>query len=90
MGAEGMDMDSERREAALREMSVVLEKQLEIVIANQRLLLVMHDTLARLLPKYGTEVASALASPQASKTEQQDGNRAWEAFARKTLLALRE
>jgi hypothetical protein len=81
-------MDSERREAALRDLSVVLEKQLETVIANQHLLLAMHDTLARLLPKYGTEVADALANPQASKTEQQDESR-WVAFAKKTLLALR-
>jgi hypothetical protein len=70
-------------------LSAVLEKQLETVIANQRLLLAMHETLKHLLPKYETEVLDALASPPSPKKPQQDGNQMWEAMAKKTLLELR-
>jgi len=80
-------MENEKK--ALFDLSVVLEKQLEIVLANQRLLLAMHETLKHLLPKYETEVLAALANPQLPKKPQQDGNQAWEAIAKKTLLALR-
>jgi hypothetical protein len=70
-------------------LSVMLEKQLETIIANQRLVIAMHETLKHLLPKYETEVLDALANPQQPKKEQQDGNLMWEANAKKTLLAMR-
>jgi hypothetical protein len=70
-------------------LSDVLEKQLEAILANQRLLLAMHETLKHLLPKYETEVLKALANPQQPKKEQQDANQMWEAMAKKTLLELR-
>lgn len=70
-------------------LSILLEKQLETVIANQRLLLAMHETLKRLLPRYETEVLAALANPQQPKKEQQDVNQMWEENAKKTLIALR-
>jgi hypothetical protein len=69
-------------------LSAVLEKQLETVLANQRLLLAMHETLKHLVPKYETEVLAALANPQHSKKSQQDAIQAWEAMAKKTLLEL--
>lgn len=71
-------------------LSVMLEKQLETVIANQKLLLAMHETLKRLLPKYETEVLAVLANPQQPKKEHQEINQLWEANAKKTLIALRE
>ena len=80
---------TDQEKAAFFDLSVVLEKQLETVIANQRLQLAMHETLKHLLPKYETEVLAALANPQQPKKEQQDANRIWEAYAKKTLLALR-
>jgi hypothetical protein len=80
---------TDQEKAALFELSSVLEKQLETVIANQRLLIAMHETLRHLLPKYETEVLVALANPQQPKKEQQDANQMWEAHAKKTLLALR-
>ncbi|HVZ83649.1 MAG TPA: hypothetical protein VG893_08235 [Terracidiphilus sp.] len=75
--------------SAFFNLSVMLEKQLETVIANQRLVLAMHETLKSLLPKYETEVLAALANPQQPKKEQQAANQAWETNAKKTLLALR-
>jgi hypothetical protein len=71
------------------DLSAMLEKQLETVLANQRLLLAMHETLKHLLPKYETEVLGVLANPQLAKKPQQDANQAWEAMAKKTLLELR-
>ena len=67
------------------DLSVMLEKQLETVLANQR----MHETLKHLLPKYETEVLAALANPPQPKKPQQDVNRMWEAMAKQTLLKLR-
>jgi hypothetical protein len=78
-----------QEKSAFFDLSVVLEKQLETVIANQRLLLAMHETLKHLLPKYETEVLAALANPQQPKKEQRDANQMWEAHAKNTLLALR-
>jgi alpha-L-fucosidase len=83
-------MNPENQDATFRDLSVMLEKQLETVIANQRLLLAMHETLKHLLPKYETEVLAALANPQQPKKEQQDANQMWESFAKKTLLSLRQ
>lgn len=80
---------TDQEKAAFFHLSVVLEKQLETVIANQHLLLAMHETLKHLLPKYETEVLAALANPQQPKKEQQVANQMWEADAKKTLLALR-
>jgi hypothetical protein len=77
-----------QEKAAFSDLSVVLEKQLETVIANQRLLLAMHETLKHLLPKYETEALAALANPQQPKKEQQDASQMWEANAKKTLLVL--
>lgn len=79
--------DQER--AAFIKLSAVLEKQLETVIANQRLLIAMHETLKHHLPKYETEVLASLANPQQPKKEQQDANQRWEADAKKALIALR-
>ena len=70
-------------------LSRMLETQSEIVIANQKLLLAMHETLKHLLPKYETEVLVALANPLQPKKEQQDASQMWEANAKKTLIALR-
>lgn len=81
---------NDQEKAAFRNLSVVLEQQLETVLANQRLILAMHETLKHLLPKYETEVLAALANPQQPKTPQQDANKMWEANAKKTLLALRQ
>lgn len=80
---------TDQEKTAFFNLSTVLEKQLETVIANQSLLIAMHETLKRLVPKYETEVLAALANPQQPKKEQQDANRMWEAHAKKTLLALR-
>lgn len=80
----------EMQDSVVRNLSVVLEKQLETVLANQHLLLAMHETLKHLLPKYETEVLAALANPQQPKKSQQDANQMWEAFARQTILALRQ
>ena len=80
---------TDQEKTAFFELSVVLEKQLETVIANQSLLIAMHETLKHLLPKYETEVLAALANPQQPKKEQQDVNQMWEAHAKKALLALR-
>ena len=71
------------------DLSVMLEKQLETVLANQRMILAMHETLKHLLPKYETEVLAALANPPQPKKPQQDVNRMWEAMAKQTLLKLR-
>jgi hypothetical protein len=71
------------------DLSVVLEKQLETVLANQHMILAMHETLKHLLPKYETEVLAALANPQQPKKPQQDVNRMWEAMAKGTLVKLR-
>lgn len=75
--------------ASFFNLSVVLEQQLETVIANQRLLIAMHETLKHLLPKYETEVLAALANPQQPKKEQQDAILLWTTQAKKTLLELR-
>lgn len=83
-------METGNQDSVFFNLSVMLEKKLETVIANQRLLLAMHETLTHLLPKYETGVLAALANPQQPKKEQQDANRAWEATAKKALLALRE
>ena len=80
---------TDQEKFAFSELSVVLEKQLETVIANQRLLLAVHETLRHLLPKYETEVLAALAKPPLPKKEQQDANQMWEAHAKRALLALR-
>ena len=80
---------TDQEKTAFFDLSSVLEKQLETVIANQGLLIAMHETLKRLVPKYETEVLAALANPQQPKKEQQDVNRMWEVHAKKTLLALR-
>lgn len=82
-------MNKETQDATFRDLSVMLEKQLETVIANQHLLLAMHETLKHLLSKYETEVLAALANPHQTKKEQQDANQMWEARAKKILLALR-
>lgn len=81
-------MENEKK--TLFDLSVMLEKQLETVIANQHLILAMHETLKHLVPKYETEVLAALANPQQPKKEQRDANQLWEAQAKKTLLALRK
>jgi hypothetical protein len=81
-------MENEKK--VLFDLSLMLEKQLETVIANQNLILAMHETLKHLVPKYETEVLAALASPQQPKKEQRDANQLWEAQAKKTLLALRK
>lgn len=75
--------------AVFFDLSVVLEKQIETVIANQRLLIAIHETLKLLLPKYEAEIAESLANPQQPRKEQQDANQMWEQQAKKTLLALR-
>lgn len=80
----------ENENKSLFDLSVMLEKQLETVLSNQRLLLAMHETLKHLVPKYGTEVASVLVDPPLPKKPQQAGNQAWESQAKKTLLALRK
>jgi hypothetical protein len=82
-------MNTENQDAIFRDLSVMLEKQLETVLANQRLLLAMHETLKHLLPKYETEVLAALANPQLPKKPQRDGNQMWESFAKRTILELR-
>ena len=82
-------MEDDQQRPIFRDLSVMLEKQLETVLANQRVLIAMHETLLRLLPKYETAVANALENPTASKTEQQDVER-WTTRAKKTLLELRE
>jgi hypothetical protein len=82
-------MNNENQEAAFHDLSRMLETQLEAVLANQRLLLAMHETLKHLVPKYETEVLAALANPQQPQKEQQDANKMWEAQAKKTLAALR-
>lgn len=75
-------------------LSALLEQQLDTVLANQRLLLAMHETLKHLLPKYETEVVAALEAQHQPKKEprekeRQESNRMWEANAKKTLLELR-
>lgn len=82
-------MNNEKQDVIFRDLSVMLEKQLETVLANQRLLLAMHETLKHLLPKYETEVLAALANPQLPKKQKPDANQMWEVFAKKTLLELR-
>ncbi len=82
-------MDNESQAAMFRDLALMLEVQLETVIANQRLLLAMHETLKHLVPKYETEVLAALANPPQPKKEQQDANQRWEIQAKKTLLKLR-
>lgn len=80
---------TDQEKAAFFKLSVVLEKQLETVIANQQMLLAMHETLKHLLPKYETDVLAALANPQLPQKEQQAANQMWETEARKAILALR-
>jgi hypothetical protein len=82
-------MDTGNQDAVFFHLSIMLEKQLETVIANQKLLIAMHETLKHLVPKYETEVLAALANPQQPKKEQRDANQMWEAQAKKTLLELR-
>ena len=57
--------DEER--ATFFHLSVVLKKQLETVIANQHLLLAMHETMKHLVPKYETEVLAALEARSSPK-----------------------
>jgi hypothetical protein len=83
-------MNDENQKAALRDLSLFLETQLETVIANQQVLIAMHETLLRLVPKYETEFAISLANPTPPKTGQQDVNLLWTTRAKKTLLALRQ
>lgn len=75
--------------ASFFNLSVLLERQLETVIANQHLLLAMHETLKHLLPKYETEVSDVLANPQFPKKVVRDAEQVWTTQAKKTLLELR-
>lgn len=81
---------TDNEKAAFAQLSRILEKQLETVIANQHFLIAMHETLKHHLPKYETEVLDALATPQQPTKEQQAANQAWEGLAKKTLLRIRE
>jgi hypothetical protein len=76
-------------EKPLRDLSRVLEKQLETVLANQDVLLAMHGTLKQILPTYASEFAKALEVQRTAKTRQQDANTLWIANARSVISALR-
>lgn len=82
-------MDRETQDAVFFNLSVMLEKLLDTVIENQRFLVAIHESLADQLPGFEDACKGHLANPKPGTQKVQDQNRAWEAMAKKTLLALR-
>lgn len=75
------------RETLFRNLSVVLEQQINEVQSLKHLVLAMTATFERLDPKYKTEVQKALASQPKGKDSP---DAAALAFAKEILLELRE
>ncbi len=82
-------MDKETQDAVFFDLSVMLEKLLDAVIENQRFLVAVHKSLADQLPGFEETCKRHLTNPTPDTKKVQDQNRAWEASAKKTLLALR-
>lgn len=82
-------MDKQNQNAVFFNLSVMLEKLLDTVIENQRFLVAIHRTLVDQLPEFEKACKYHLANPARDIQKVQDQNRAWEATAKKTLLALR-
>lgn len=76
----------EKQDLVFRNLSVVLEQQLNEIQSLKHLVLAMHATLEHLDPKYKTEVLKVLKAQPKGKDSP---DAAALAFAKQTFLSLR-
>lgn len=71
-----------------RDLSILLEQQIDALVGLQSLVISMHKTLVKLNPQFEETCKGVLESLKRGKGKEQDQMKMWQGHARKTLAKL--